>query len=145
MRYRVIKDFQYTNEKHQITVLPTDSVLNKEEDAIYSFKIKGKEYAIPSDVVLKNPQFFKPIDWREDLMAYMKQHKKSTVPAQHKVVVEFMDNYVLNNKDIVEQDDMKELLELVRDKYNLTNDKKWIDIFDKLHWAFDNEKIWKKN
>jgi len=145
MRYRVVKDFQYTNEKFQITILPTDQVLNKEDNGIYSFKIKGKEYAIPAEIVLKNPTFFKPIDWREDLLAYMKQNKRSTAPAVHKVVVEFMDTYVLNNKDIVDHDDMKELLELVRDKYNLTSDKKWIDIFDKLAWAFDKDKIWKKN
>lgn len=145
MRYRVVKDFQYTNEKFQITILPVDQVLNKEEDGIYTFKIKGKEYALPPEVVLKNPTFFKPIDWREDLYAYMKEHKRSTVPATHKVIVEFMDTYVLNNKDIVDHDDMKELLELVRDKYNLTGDKKWIDIFDKLAWSFDKDKIWKKH
>lgn len=144
MRYEVIKDFQYTDEKFQIMVLPVSQVLSKVDKGLYAFKIKSKEFAIPEEVIVKNPAFFKPVDWRDDLLAWMKQHKRSTVPANHKVIVEFMDNYVLNGKDIVDHDDMRELLQLVRDKYNTTSDKQWIDLFDKLGWAFDKDKIWKK-
>jgi hypothetical protein len=144
MRYQVIKDFQYTDEKHQIMILPAAQILSKVDKGIYAFKIKSKEYAIPEEVVIKNPVFFKAVDWRDDLMSYMKEHKRSTVPANHKIVVEFFDTFVLNGKDVVDQDDMKDLLMLVRDKYNMTSDKRWIDIFDKLGYGFDNDKIWKK-
>jgi hypothetical protein len=144
MRVEVVKDFQYTNEKMQIMVLPTGEVLEKQDAEFYRFKKRMSIYTVPVEIIENNPIFFKVVDWREDLLREMKKNKKSTTPAIHKQVVAYIENEVLFNKEIIENDVMEELLKLVREKYNVTSDKKYLDLFDKVGWAFDKDRIWKK-
>jgi len=144
MRYEVIKDFQYTNEKMQIMILPKGQMIEKYDTDTYIFKIKGKTYQIPSLIIENNPTFFKGVNWREDLLKEMKKNKRSTTAAIHKQVVEYIDSEVLFEKELVDYETMTELLELVKEKYNLTGDKYYLDLFDKVGWTFDENKIWKK-
>jgi hypothetical protein len=144
MRYEVIKDFQYTNEKMQIMILPKNQTIEKYDTDTYIFKIKGKTYQIPAIIIENNPSFFKGVNWREDLLKEMKKNKRSTTAAIHKQIVEYIDTEVLFEKEIVDYDTMTELLEIVKEKYNLTGDKYYLDLFDKVGWTFDENKIWKK-
>ncbi len=144
MRFEVIKDFQYTNEKMQIMVLPKGQSIEKYDQDTYIFKIRGKTYQIPALIIENNPQFFKGVNWREDLLKEMKKNKRSTTAAIHKQVVEYIDNEVLFEKELVDFETMIEILEIVKEKYNLTGNKYYLDLFDKVGWTFDENKIWKK-
>ena len=144
MRFEVIKDFQYTNEKMQIMVLPKGQSIEKYDQDTYIFKIRGKTYQIPALIIENNPQFFKGVNWREDLLKEMKKNKRSTTAAIHKQVVEYIYNEVLFEKELVDFETMIEILEIVKEKYNLTGNKYYLDLFDKVGWTFDENKIWKK-
>jgi len=144
MRFEVIKDFQYTNEKMQIMILPKNQTIEKYDVDTYIFKMRSKTYQIPALIIENNPSFFKGVNWREDLLKEMKKNKRSTTTAIHKQIVEYIDNEVLFEKEIVDYETMIELLEIVKEKYNLTGDKIYLDLFDKVGWTFDENKIWKK-
>ena len=144
MRVEVIKDFQYMNDKMQILVLPVGEVLEKQDSEFYRFKKRTSIYTVPVEIIENNPSFFKQVDWREDLLREMKKNKKSTTPAVHKQVVAYIENEVLFNKDVVDNDVMEEMLKIVREKYNVTSDKHYLDIFDRVGWGFDQDRIWKK-
>jgi len=144
MRFEVIKDFQYTNEKMQIMILPKGQLIEKYDQDTYVFKLKSKKYQIPAIIVENNPSFFKGVNWREDLLKEMKKNKRSTTAAIHKQVIEYIDTEVLFEKELVDYETMIELLELVKEKYNLTGDKYYLDLFDRVGWTFDENKIWKK-
>ena len=144
MRYEVIKDFQYTNEKMQIMVLAENQIIDKYDDDCYIFKIRHKTYQVPAQIIENNPAFFRKVDWRQDLLAEMKKNKKSTTVAIHKQVVSYIEHEVLFEKEIIEQHTLIELLKLVREKYNVTADKFYLDLFDTIGWAFDEDRIWKK-
>jgi len=144
MRFEVIKDFQYTNEKMQIMVLPKNQTIEKYDQDTYIFKIRSKTYQIPAAIIENNPSFFKGVNWREDLLKEMKKNKRSTTAAIHKQIVEYIDNEVLFEKEIVDYETMNDLLEIIKEKYNLTGDKYYLDLFDRVGWTFDENKIWKK-
>jgi len=144
MRYEVIKDFQYTNEKMQIMILSENQVLDKYDDDWYIFTVRNKGYEIGSKLVENNPLYFKKVDWRPDLLREMKKNKKSTTAAIHKQVVSYFDSSVLFEKDIVENEHLIELLKLAREKYNVSGEKYYLDLFDNVGWAFDEDRIWKK-
>lgn len=144
MRFEVIKDFQYTNEKMQIMVLTENQVIDKYDEDTYIFKVRAKTYQIPSLIIENNPAFFRKSDWRVDLLREMKKDKKSTTPAIHKQIVAYFDSQVFFERDLVDHDLLIEMLKLVREKYNLTGDKFYLDIFDKIGWTFDEDRIWKK-
>lgn len=144
MRYETIKDFQYTDDKGQIMLLIVNSKLTKYDEEWFIFSVGNKEYQIPSLIVMNNPSYFKPVDWREDLYDYMRKNKRSTPKAIHKQVVDFLDNEVLFEKEVVDYTTLRKMLELVRSKYYEDNQKEWIDIFNTLGWSFDEVKIYKK-
>lgn len=144
MRYEVIKDFQYTNEKMQIMILPENQVVEQYDTDTYIFKIRAKTYQIAKILIENNPSFFKVVDWREDLLRVMKKDKKSTTPTIHKQVVAYIENEVLFEKEIVDNEILIDLLKLAREKYNISGEKYFLDLFDKVGWAFDEDRIWKK-
>lgn len=144
MRFEVIKDFQYTNEKMQIMVLNENQVITKYDNDTYTFKVRAKTYQIPALIIENNPAFFKKADWRVDLLREMKLNKKSTTPAIHKQIVAYFDSEVFFERELIENDTVIDLLKLVREKYNLTGDKYYLDIFDRIGWTFDEDRIWKK-
>ena len=144
MRYEVIKDFQYTNEKMQIMILPESQVVEQYDADTYMFKMRTKAYQITALLVENNPSFFKVVDWREDLLREMKKDKKSTTPTIHKQVVAYIENEVLFEKEILDNEVLIDLLKLAREKYNITGEKFFLDIFDRVGWAFDEDRIWKK-
>lgn len=144
MRFEVVKDFQYTNEKMQIMVLTEGQVVEKYDTDTYTFKVRVKTYQIPALIIENNPAFFRKVDWRVDLLRDMKKNKKSTTPAIHKQIVAYFDNEVFFERELIEYETLTALLKLVREKYNVTADKYYLDIFDNLGWAFDEDRIWKK-
>ena len=143
MRFELIKEFQYVNPERQILSLAVNNIVEKVDANWYGFEIRGKAYKIESAIVESNPAYFKLIDWRVDLLEMMKDKRKATLPALHKSVVGFIEENLMNKHELIEQTVVLKMLEAVKRVYLETLDEEWNEIFSKIGYIFDENKITK--
>lgn len=70
MKHKIIKDFSYISADKKITLLKSGTMI---EDFMY--RTKTESILLDRDVVNSNPDYFQIIDWKQDLLAHMKQNK----------------------------------------------------------------------
>lgn len=70
MKHKIIKDFSYISTDKKITLLKSGTMI---EDFMY--RTKTESILLDRDVVNSNPDYFQMIDWKQDLLAHMKQNK----------------------------------------------------------------------
>ena len=70
IRHKVIQDFQFVSDDKKIFVLKLGSILEE-----YVFKTKGEEIPIDRDIIDNNPLYFQIIDWKSELLMYLKLNK----------------------------------------------------------------------
>jgi hypothetical protein len=70
IKHKIIKDFSYISADKKITLLKSGTMI---EDFIYRTKVES--ILLDRDVVNSNPDYFQVIDWKQDLLAHMKQNK----------------------------------------------------------------------
>ena len=70
IKHKVIKEFQYLSPDKKIFILKLGTIL---EDYIY--KVKTELIPIDKDIIDNNPDFFIVIDWKAELLTYLKTNK----------------------------------------------------------------------
>ncbi len=70
MKHKIIKDFSYISADKKITLLKSGTMI---ED--YMYRTKTESILLDRDVVNSNADYFQMIDWKQDLLAHMKQNK----------------------------------------------------------------------
>ena len=68
IKHKVIKEFQYLSPDKKIFILKLGTIL---EDYIY--KVKTELIPIDKDIIDNNPDFFILIDWKAELITYLKK------------------------------------------------------------------------
>ena len=86
VKHKVLKDFQLLTNDKKIIVLKAKTVL---ED--YKYVTKNDNVLVEKDIIDNNPDFFSPIDWKEELNTYLRQNKISQPAVLTKKVVPFIE------------------------------------------------------
>ena len=101
VKHKVLKDFQLLTNDKKIIVLKAKTVL---ED--YKYVTKNDNVLVEKDIIDNNPDFFSPIDWKEELNTYLRQNKIPQPAVLTKKLVPFIEEmFVINveSKEVVRE------------------------------------------
>ena len=91
-KHKLIQDFQFTSNDKKIFILKTGIILEQ-----YIFKSKEGEILIDKDIVDNNPLFFQVIDWKTELLLYLKSEKIAQPSQISKKLIPFIEDMVLSS------------------------------------------------
>ncbi len=116
MKHRVLKDYQHITADKRVVQIKAKLLI---ED--YKVNIKGDIYKLDVDVVDNNPDFFQAIDWKQDLLDYMKANKLPSPAILSKKLVPYIEeNYLSKAK--VETKIVEKVIEKVTDNTALESE-----------------------
>ncbi len=87
IKHKIIKDFQYILPDKKIFILKSGIVLEN-----YKYSHKGDSVQVDSDLVNSNVDFFQFIDWKMELISYLKSNKIPQPGIVSKKIIPFIDN-----------------------------------------------------
>ncbi len=137
MLYKLKKDFQHTNTAGQIQLLNAGAKIDKKEGDSYIIKQGNKILYIDAKIVEANPDFFEKVDFRSQLTVLLKTNNTRTAPKLAEIVENFIETTLLDNKQIVDNNDISLLLSASKEMYSTTNDEKYLAVIKKLGWGLD--------
>ena len=111
IKHKVVKEFQYLSPDKKIFILKIGTILEE-----YNYKVKADIIPIDKDIIDNNPEFFEVIDWKAELLAFIKANKLPTPAVLTKKLIPFIDEMVLSGMQkntptgtIVDESVVKEL------------------------------------
>ena len=111
IKHKLLSDYQYTTPDKKIFLIKSGTILEE-----YVYKVKNESIIIDRDIIDNNPDFFEVVDWKYELMNYMKVQKLPTPAQLHKKIVPFIEEMVLssisqnsNTGPVVDEAKVKEL------------------------------------
>lgn len=93
LKHKLIKEFQYLGDDKKIIVLKVGTILEE-----YIYKLKSELIPIDKDIVDSNPDFFEIVEWRAELLSYLKSNKIPQPAILSKKLYPFMEEFILNNE-----------------------------------------------
>jgi len=94
VKHKVLKDFQLLTNDKKIIVLKAKTVL---ED--YKYVTKNDNVLVEKEIIDNNPDFFAPIDWKEELNTYLRQNKIPQPAVITKKLVPFIEEMFVITKE----------------------------------------------
>ena len=92
IKHKVVKEFQYLSPDKKIFILKVGTVLEE-----YNYKVKTETIVIDRDIIDNNPEFFEIVDWKAELLTYIKTNKLPTPAVLTKKLIPFIDEMVLSS------------------------------------------------
>lgn len=92
IKHKLLADYQYVTSDKKIFLIKSGTIIEE-----YLYKLKGDNIPIDRDIVEANPQLFVPIDWKAEMLSYMKAQKLPTPAQLHKKIVPFIEEMVLSS------------------------------------------------
>lgn len=86
LKHKVIKDFHYLKEDKKIVVLQANTFLEE-----YIYTSKDETFEVDKEIVANNPEFFQEVDWRNELLLFMKKNKIPQPAVLSKKIIPFID------------------------------------------------------
>ena len=90
LKHKVIKEFQFLTPDKKILILKVNTVLEE-----YVYCQKDESITIDKDIVDNNPEFFQEVDWRAELLSYLKTNKIPQPAVLSKKLIPFIDEMIL--------------------------------------------------
>lgn len=111
VKHKLLSDYQYISPDKKIFLIKSGTVIDE-----YVYKIKGESIQIDKEIVEANPQLFSPIDWKIELLSYMRAEKMPQPAQLGKKIIPFIEEMILssigqnsNQGQIVDEYQIKEL------------------------------------
>jgi DNA repair exonuclease SbcCD ATPase subunit len=136
IKHKVVKEFQYLSPDKRIFVLKAGTILEE-----YDYKLKADIIPIDKEIVDNNPEFFEVVDWKSELLSYMRANKLPQPAQLGKKLIPFIEEMIISGmqtttesvkEDVVEVDNSK-IKEIERKEIDLNSrEKRIIDKEDEL-------------
>lgn len=91
-KHKVIQDFQFISTDKRIFVLKTGTIL---EDYVY--KTKDSDIKIDEEIINSNTSYFQMIDWKIELLSFLKINKIPQPAVLSKKLIPFFEEILLSN------------------------------------------------
>ena len=136
IKHKLLNDFQYISPDKKIFVLKSGTILEE-----YNYKVKSDIIPIDKDIVDNNPEFFEVLDWKAELMTFMKVNKLPQPAQLGKKLIPFIEEMVLSSVSQsagskLDETKLKELeekeTELFKEDQNLQRVKSSLDTREKM-------------
>jgi DNA repair exonuclease SbcCD ATPase subunit len=92
IKHKVVKEFQYLSPDKKIFILKAGTILEE-----YKYKVKTEIIPIDRDIIDNNPEFFEIVDWKAELLSYIKTSKLPTPAVLTKKLVPFIEDMILSS------------------------------------------------
>ena len=92
IKHKVIKEFQYLSPDKKIFILKIGTIT---EDYIY--RVKNELIPIDKDIIDNNPEFFEVIDWKAELLTFMRAEKMPQPAQLGKKLIPFFEEMVMSS------------------------------------------------
>lgn len=119
IKHKLTSDYQHITADKKIIKIKSNTIL---ED--YHFILKKEKIPIDKDIVDSNPDLFKLIDWKYDLLSYMKTNKMPSPAIISKKLIPFIE-------ELIENVPTPEKETIIQTEY-VQLDQKWIEIVERL-------------
>jgi hypothetical protein len=93
-KHKLINDFQYVSPEKKIFVLKSGTILEE-----YNYTQKGETTPIDKDIVDNNPEFFIVVDWKSELLSYMRVNKLPQPAQLGKKLIPFIEEMILSGME----------------------------------------------
>lgn len=91
-KHKLLSDFQYISPDKKIFVLKSGTILEE-----YNYKVKGEVIPVDRDIVDNNPEFFEVVDWKAELLSFMRVNKMPQPAQLGKKLIPFIEDMVLSS------------------------------------------------
>jgi myosin heavy subunit len=92
IKHKLLSDYQYISPDKKIFLIKSGTVIDE-----YVYKIKGESIQIDKEIVEANPQLFSPIDWKNELLSYMRSEKMPQPAQLGKKLIPFIEDMILSS------------------------------------------------
>lgn len=92
IKHKVVKEFQYLSPDKKIFILKIGTIL---EDYIY--KVKTELIPIDRAIIDNNPEFFEVIDWKAELLTFMRSEKMPQPAQLGKKLIPFFEEMIMSS------------------------------------------------
>jgi DNA repair exonuclease SbcCD ATPase subunit len=92
IKHKLLADYQYTTPDKKIFLIKSGTIIEE-----YLYKLKGENIPIDRDIVLANPQLFEVIDWKAELLAFMKVNKMPQPAQLGKKLIPFFEEMIMSS------------------------------------------------
>lgn len=132
IKHKILSDYQYITPDKKIFLIKSGTIIDD-----YVYKLKGESIQIDREIVEANPQLFAAIDWKSELLTYMKVQKLPTPSQLQKKLIPFIEDMILSsiqqNQTTVSVIDESKIKELEWKEIDLNNrDKRVKDKEDEI-------------
>lgn len=110
IKHKLLSDFQYISPDKKIFIIKTGTILEE-----YNYKLKSDIIPIDKEIVDANPEIFNIVDWKAELLTYIKTNKLPTPAVLTKKLIPFIEEIVLSNTSqiksvpVIDESKIKEL------------------------------------
>jgi myosin heavy subunit len=91
IKHKLLNDFQFLSPDKKIFILKKGVILEE-----YNYRVKTDIIPIDKDIVDNNPEYFEIIDWKVELLTYMKVNKIPQPAQLGKKLIPFIEEMVLS-------------------------------------------------
>ena len=91
IKHKLLNDFQFLSPDKKIFILKKGVILEE-----YNYRVKTDIIPINKDIVDNNPEYFEIIDWKIELLTYMKANKMPQPAQLGKKLIPFIEEMVLS-------------------------------------------------
>lgn len=92
IKHKLLSDYQFLSPDKKIFLIKAGTIIEE-----YNYKVKSDSINIDKEVVDANPQIFQIVDWKSELLSYMKSQKLPTPAQLHKKMIPFIEEMVLSS------------------------------------------------
>jgi hypothetical protein len=92
IKHKLLSDYQYTNNDKKIFFIKSGTII---EEYIYS--LKGEPISIDREIIEANPQIFEIVDWKSELLSYMRVNKLPQPAQLGKKIIPFIEDMILSS------------------------------------------------
>jgi hypothetical protein len=131
IKHKLLSDFQYISPDKKIFIIKAGTVLEA-----YNYKLKSDIIPIDREIVDANPEIFNIVDWKAELLTYIKVNKLPTPAVLTKKLIPFIEEIVLSNTSKSSQPviDESKIKELETKEFDLNNrDRRIKDLEDEIN------------
>lgn len=110
IKHKLLSDYQYLTPDKKIFILKSGTIINN-----YVYSVKDESIPIDKDIIDNNPDFFEVVDYKYELLVFLKANKIPQPAQMHKKLLPFIDEMILTSMNnsgstsIISEDELKEI------------------------------------
>jgi uncharacterized coiled-coil DUF342 family protein len=92
IKHKLLSDYQYVSPDKKIFLIKSGTIIEE-----FKYKLKGDTIPLDKEVIEMNPQIFEIIDWKAELLSFMRSEKMPQPAQLGKKLIPFIEDMILSS------------------------------------------------